>query len=138
MHNNKNRQESHISKVNIKVYLEDTDAGGVVYHANYLKYMERARTDFIRHYGLERNYMLNNKQIFLVRKMDITYHAPALLDDELEADARIDEMHKYAANFKQQVIRVSDAKLLCSAHTQVVCVDSDSKKLLKLPADIFA
>ena len=132
-----NNKQPHISKVKLKVYLEDTDAGGVVYHANYLKYMERARTDFIKHYGLERNYMLEHQQIFLVRKMDIAYHAPAFLDDELEADAAIAEIHKYAASFKQQVIRTSDSKLLCSAYTQVVCVASDSKKLLPLPSDIF-
>ncbi|MBE8183057.1 MAG: YbgC/FadM family acyl-CoA thioesterase [Candidatus Portiera sp.] len=127
-----------ISKVKLKVYLEDTDAGGVVYHANYLKYMERARTDFIGHYGLERNYMLEKNQIFLVRKMDISFHSPAFLDDELQADASIIELHKYAASFKQQVIRTSDSALLCSAYTQVVCVDSNTKKLLQLPSSILS
>lgn len=132
------KQKYFTSQVKLKVYLEDTDAGGVVYHANYLKYMERARTDFIGHYGLERNYMLEHNQIFLVRKMDVSFHAPAFLDDELQADATIAEINKYAVNFKQQVIRISNAKLLCSAYTQVVCVDSESKKLLKLPASILS
>ncbi|MCH9665758.1 MAG: YbgC/FadM family acyl-CoA thioesterase [Gammaproteobacteria bacterium] len=122
-----------VSTIKLKVYLEDTDAGGVVYHANYLKYMERARTDFIGHHGLERNYMLEGNKLFLVRKMDLSFHSPAFLDDELEADAAVETIHKYAATFKQQVIRPSDSKLLCSAYSQVVCVERVSKKLLPIP-----
>ncbi len=128
--------DTNSATVSLRVYLEDTDAGGVVYHANYLKYMERARTEFIRIYGLERNYMFQHGLIFLVRKMSINYLAPAYLDDELTASAVVSSMHKFALTFKQQVIRPSDNKLLCSAETQVVCVESTTKKLKSLPLSL--
>lgn len=122
-----------IVRVKCRVYLEDTDVSGVVYHANYLKYMERARTEFIRNYGLNRNYMLQQQVIFLVRKLEIAYHGSAHLDDVIIASAQIDTMHKYAANFKQQVIGLVDKKLLCSAAVQVVSINQTTNKLVQLP-----
>lgn len=124
------------SKVSFKVYLEDTDAGGVVYHSNYLKYMERARTEFIRQYGLGRSYMLKNDLVFLVRKLTINYFAPAYLDDNLSVSAAITKAHKYAVTFKQQVIRIQDDKLLSSSIVQVVCVHAKRKKLIALPLSL--
>ena len=124
------------ASISSRIYLEDTDAGGVVYHANYLKYMERARTEFIRLYGLNRAYMLNREVIFLVRKMEVSYHHPAYLDDNILATAKIQKMHDYAVRFKQEVLNQKDTKVLCSAYVQVVCVDQKRYKLIKLPLAI--
>ena len=113
--------------------MEDTDAGGVVYHSNYLKYMERARTEFIEELGVSKSKILGDNLIFVVRKISISYKSPACLDELLEVSAEISELNKYAATFSQNIVRLSDNKLLCSAEVQVVCVNRAKSKLTTLP-----
>ena len=71
----------------MRVYIEDTDAGGIVYYVNYLKFMERARTEFMRSLGFGKDYIFNHDLMFVVRDVAVTYLLPARLDDELEATA---------------------------------------------------
>ena len=73
----------------LRVYIEDTDAGGIVFYVNFLKYMERARTDFMRSLGLDRRAIFNAEIMFVVSDIALKYHLPARLDDQLEATARL-------------------------------------------------
>ena len=76
----------------LRVYIEDTDAGGIVYYVNYLKFMERARTEFMRSLGYGKDFIFNHDMMFVVRDVAVQYLKPARLDDELEATARVREL----------------------------------------------
>ena len=76
----------------LRVYIEDTDAGGIVYYVNYLKFMERARTEFMRSLGYGKDYIFNHDLMFVVRDVALEYLKPAGLDDELQATARLTGM----------------------------------------------
>ena len=75
----------------IRVYVEDTDAGGIVFYANYLKYMERARTELMRSLGFDKPALFGDLQL-VVRSVDLLYHLPAALDDEIRVTARFDKV----------------------------------------------
>ena len=75
--------------IKLRVYIEDTDAGGIVYYVNYLKFMERARTEFMRAQGFGKDFIFNHDLMFVVREVALKYRGPARLDDELQATARI-------------------------------------------------
>lgn len=122
----------------IRVYLEDTDAGGIVYHTAYLRFMERARTDFIRHLGLDRNSLARDNILFVVRRMVVSYATPAYLDDELGVYAQLTQKRKCAVNFMQEIVKISDGSLVCQADVQVVCLDAVRKKPRPLPQRILS
>jgi biopolymer transport protein TolQ len=93
----------------VRVYYEDTDTAGVVYYANYLKFMERARTEWLRSFGYEQDQLINQEDmIFVVRSVKLDYHRPALFNESLEVTATIKNMGKASIVFEQQVIRKSD------------------------------
>ena len=121
-----------------RVYVEDTDAGGVVYYANYLKFMERARTEFIRQLGINKARMNELNVVFVVRQVLIQYLAPAYLDDELLVQADPMQRSRCAMTFAQDILRVGDACLLCKAQVQVVCVNKRTMRPCPLPASIPA
>ena len=140
-------QESTSNKSNfklpIRVYYEDTDAGGVVYHSNYINYFERARTEWLRALGFEQDQLISEHQfIFVVRALDCEYLKPAVFNDELFVTADIRELGKTSVVFKQQVIRASkdeekskhgDHVVLAEGNVTVVAVDSVKFRPKRLP-----
>ncbi|OAT24273.1 tol-pal system-associated acyl-CoA thioesterase [Proteus myxofaciens] len=122
----------------VRVYYEDTDAGGVVYHANYLNYFERARTELLREKGFYQHDLLDKYHVaFVVRKLSIDYIAPAKLDDLLQVKSEITELRGVSMTFSQKLIN-QDGCILCSAEVLIVCVDSLKMKPIALPKSIIA
>ncbi|MFE8071459.1 tol-pal system-associated acyl-CoA thioesterase [Marinobacteraceae bacterium S3BR75-40.1] len=122
----------------IRVYIEDTDAGGIVFYANYLKYMERARTEWVRQNGAALRARLENGISFVVQKVQLEYHRPAKLDDELWVSARVVNHGKAFMEFEQAVFRdLDEGGPLVEARIKVVCVDLERNRPRRLPDDIF-
>lgn len=119
----------------LRVYIEDTDAGGIVYYVNYLKYMERARTEFMRAQGFAKTAVADDGLLLVVRDVQARYHASARLDDELIVTAVIESMRATALNFKQCVYRGEE--LLCEAQIQIACVDPVVGRARRLPPMIY-
>jgi acyl-CoA thioester hydrolase len=122
----------------IRVYYEDTDAGGVVYHSNYLNFFERARTEWLRELGYEQKELcLKEKIIFVVRNIEITYLKPALFDDKLIATVKILKIGRSSIKVEQQIIRHdADNEVLTKGKVLVVCVDADAFRPKKIPDSI--
>lgn len=110
-----------------RVYYEDTDAGGVVYHARYLGFLERGRTEFFRSQGVSVGELAGRGFVFPVVRLEIDYRAPAVLDDLVRVNTEILEAGKTSFTLGQQVVRSSDAKLLASAKVTLVCVGPGMK-----------
>jgi acyl-CoA thioester hydrolase len=117
----------------VRVYYEDTDAAGLVYHSNYLKYMERARTEWLRAYGYSQETLRHNfTLIFVVKDMTIRFHQPAKLDDLLNINARIKECRGASLLFQQAIVNEQSTPL-CDAEVNVVCLDAGTLKPRRLP-----
>ncbi|KAA1175005.1 tol-pal system-associated acyl-CoA thioesterase [Marinobacter salinexigens] len=127
------QQESPLFELPVRVYIEDTDAGGIVYHANYLRYMERARTEWVRSCGVGLRAGLAENISYVVQKMAIHYVAPARLDDELLITAEPTGFGRVWMDFRQRVIRSGERKVLCEADVRVACVALDSGRPRRLP-----
>lgn len=121
--------------IKLRVYIEDTDAGGIVYYVNYLKFMERARTEFMRSLGFGKDYIFNHDLMFVVRDVAIRYRAPALLDDELEAAVTLAEARGATLVLHQAIRRGSE--LLASAEVTIACVDRAGVRPRRLPRDML-
>ncbi|RLQ20327.1 tol-pal system-associated acyl-CoA thioesterase [Seongchinamella sediminis] len=118
----------------LRVYIEDTDAGGIVYYVNYLKYMERARTEYMRSLGYGKDYIFNHDLMFVVRDAAIRYLAPAQLDDELQASARITALGGASIVFAQTVRRAG--QVLASGELTIACVDRNGVRPRRIPGDM--
>jgi tol-pal system-associated acyl-CoA thioesterase len=118
----------------MRVYMEDTDAGGIVYYVNYLKFMERARTEFMRSLGYGKNTIFNADLMFVVRDLAVSYKLPARLDDELEATATLAQVRGAGMVFHQHVRR--GAELLASAEVTIACVDRAGVRPRRLPPEM--
>ncbi len=116
-----------------RVYYEDTDAGGVVYYVNYLKYMERARTERLRSLGFSQHELAGQNVLFVVHSAQTRYHAPARLDDELAVSAQVVALKRTRLEFVQQVRRCSDDVLLCEGRFVIACVSADTFKPRAMP-----
>ncbi|MFP5382843.1 MAG: YbgC/FadM family acyl-CoA thioesterase, partial [Gammaproteobacteria bacterium] len=92
----------------VRVYIEDTDAGGIVYYVNYLKFMERARTEWLRALGFQHYTLLDEDFLFVVRHADVDYRRPARIDDELAVSAAVERLGRASIFFRQQVVRAVD------------------------------
>ena len=118
----------------VRVYYEDTDAAGVVYYANYLKFMERARTEYIRAFGFEQDSLREQEgTLFVVRNVSLQLHKPARFNDELEVVTSISHIARTNLVFKQSIRRVGDATILSEAEIQVVSVNAVSWKPQAIP-----
>ncbi|HEY0587571.1 MAG TPA: tol-pal system-associated acyl-CoA thioesterase [Pseudoduganella sp.] len=107
----------------VRVYYEDTDAGGIVYYANYLKFFERARTEWLRSLGVNQDILLQEHDaMFVVKNVSADYHAPARLDDVIKLTLRIDKLGRASIQFVQEAW--CGDRLLNTAHVKVGCVDS--------------
>ena len=116
----------------IRVYIEDTDAGGIVYYVNYLKYLERARTELMRTLGLERAAVSEQGWNFVVSDVSLSYKEPARLDDQLHATAVISAVGGATVNFRQTVRR--DDTVLVAGDIQIACVDRGTGRPTRLDA----
>lgn len=121
----------------IRVYYEDTDSGGVVYHSNYLNFLERCRTEFLRHLGIEQDRLIkNNNILFAVRSINIDFRKPARFNELLQVTAKISQIKNASISFSQKIIRDSDQQLLCQATILIACLSADSFKPRALPDDL--
>lgn len=124
-------------KLSVRVYYEDTDAGGVVYYANYLRFAERARTEFIRSLGFEQKEGLDleDKFGFMVRSIEVDYKAPAVLDDLLNITCEVLEVKGASCIIKQQVLR--DDAVLVEMKVVVVYVSYLRKRPTRIPEELI-
>ncbi len=123
----------------VRVYYEDTDAGGVVYYANYLKFLERARTERLRAMGFEQDELMQEHGIiFAVKSIAVDYVKPARLNDELLISAKIESVKRVSLMFHQHAWRSdSNDEILCRAQVRIVCLDATSFRPQVIPDFIF-
>lgn len=125
--------------IDLRVYIEDTDAGGVVFYINYLKYMERARTEYLRSLGFPKPALLSDELITVVVSANIDYKKSARLDDELIVTAEIERVASAFIIFRQQAKRkVSNEtpELLADAQIKIACVNRLTAKPARFPSEL--
>ncbi len=116
----------------IRVYYEDTDSGGVVYHSNYLNFMERARTEWLRSLGFEQDELITNHQcIFAVHSMQLNFRRPAKFNDLLLLQSRITNLSAASFEFEQKIFR--DDELLCEAVVKIACLNASRFRPMSIP-----
>ena len=121
----------------IRVYYEDTDAGGVVYYANYLKFCERARTEWLRTFGVSQQALIDALGLgFVVRSVQADYLAPARLDDALEVVTQVAMLRRASILFEQQLMRGQE--LLFTARVLLASIDLRRQKPVAIPASLHA
>jgi acyl-CoA thioester hydrolase len=119
-----------------RVYWEDTDAGGIVYYANYLRFFERARTEWLRSLGVEQQKMREHDGTqFIVSQTSVRYHRPARLDDLLEITVAVSHAARASLQLEQQALRGTE--LLAEGTIRIACVDAPSLKLRRIPEQIL-
>lgn len=122
----------------IRVYWEDTDAGGVVFYANYLKFFERARTEWLRSLGIEQRALRETTgQMFVVGETSVRYHRAARLDDELLVTARVQETGRASLIIAQQALLRATGLLACEATIRIGWVEADSLKPARIPPTLL-
>lgn len=120
----------------VRVYWEDTDAGGVVYHASYLRFLERARTEWLRSLGVDQMVLKEATGLgFVVHRMEIDFLRAALLDDELIVSVEVKERRSASILFTQRIIR-ADGTALIQAQVRAACVDLRRMRPAPIPVDI--
>lgn len=125
----------------VRVYYEDTDAGGVVFYANYLKFFERARTEWLRASGISHQRLLEtDRAMFVVKSTAVDYHAPARLDDELRLTVTIERLGRASVQFVQHAWRADGPaiQLIAVGKIRVGCVDAVSFRPLAIPRTVLA
>ena len=123
----------------VRVYYEDTDAGGIVYYANYLKFMERARTEWLRSVGVDqRSLMREQRLMFVVVSAEVKYHKPAEFNDELNVSCRVVSTTRTSLIFEQEVRRGDEqGELLVSGTLKAACVCADRRRPKAIPSNIL-
>ena len=129
--NNKN-----VATILVRVYYEDTDAAGIVYYANYLRFLERGRTEFLRSLGHDQHALMQDGIAFAVRSVSIEYLKPAKLDDLLVVETAIASLGKAQLVFVQRIRRNGD--LLLDAKIRVACIDPARGRPIAMPRTIHA
>jgi len=122
-------------KIQVRVYYQDTDAGGVVYHAQYLSFMERARSELLNASGIDlAKFTREHGVLFVVFQIAITYHQPARLNEQLTVSAEVVKMGRASLVFRQRVER--GAELLCEADVTVALVDRERMRPARMPEQL--
>lgn len=125
-------QKAEIFELPIRVYYEDTDAGGIVYHSTYLNFMERARTEWLMAKGINLNtHAQTHQEMFVVRKLNIEYRQPAHLCDDLVVQSRIIERSRTRALFEQNILRGDE--ILTHGSVEIVTLDVNTRRPKPLP-----
>ncbi|MCC7546724.1 MAG: tol-pal system-associated acyl-CoA thioesterase [Burkholderiales bacterium] len=122
--------------IDLRVYYQDTDAGGVVYHANYLNFFERARTEWLRHLGYDLRAMAQAGHLFIVRRLELRFLRPALLDDRLRVSVEVEHVGRAQLTLRQRACR--DAQDLVEASVNLACVEGGSFRPTALPGTLYA
>lgn len=125
--------EFHLS---VRVYYEDTDAGGVVYHANYLRFMERARTEWLRSLGYEQDALRNEGVIFTVRSAALEFIRPARFNDLLDVSVQIKQLRGASVDIYQTIGGEAGEKF-CEGDMRIACVNADTLKPRPIPKYMF-
>jgi len=124
----------------IRVYWEDTDAGGIVFYANYLKFFERARTEWLRHLGVQQQRLRDDTGgMFVVGGTELKYHRPARLDDLLQVTARVTELGRASMTLQQEAWLTRDGErtqLLCEGSIRIGWVDATQMRPGRIPSAI--
>lgn len=121
-----------MTSFNYRIYYEDTDAGGVVYYANYLKFFERARTDYLRHLGISQNALANQENIaFVVRRCEVDYLAPARLDDQINVSVKIINLGSASMMMEQEIFIAQ--RSISKLKVELVCINKLSFRPAKIP-----
>ena len=116
----------------VRVYFENTDAGGVVYHGEYLKFLERARTEWLRHLGFDHQWLARNHRIvFVVSQAVVDFVKPARLDDNILVSVHLESLGKVRCVFAQEIGREED--ILVRARVTVACVNGETLKPVEIP-----
>lgn len=120
----------------IRVYYEDTDCGNVVYYANYLKYMERSRTEYLREKGVELEDYHKQGHIFAVTEVNVKYRKPARYNDILSVKSRISAFSSVTMTFDTTICN-QDGRLLVEGRVKMVCIEEGNGKVCKIPDAIY-
>jgi acyl-CoA thioester hydrolase len=119
----------------VRIYFEDTDSGGVVYHSNYLKFMERARTEWLRSVGIDQHHLKYHAHImFVVHRIDIQYKLPARFNDDLVVKSELLEIGSSKIEFRQMIYR--DEEMLIDANVDIACINSEKFKPVRIPSTV--
>jgi len=122
-------------RMSVRVYYEDTDMGGVVFYANYLKYMERGRTEWLRSLGVNQSDLATQEQRgFMVVRVDVRYISPARLDDLLQIESEVTRMGRASLHFSQSVTR--NGELITQSNIQVCCVETVNMRVAAIPETV--
>jgi acyl-CoA thioester hydrolase len=123
----------------IRVYYEDTDAQGVVYYANYFRFMERARTEWLRSLGVDMvRLQEEERRIFVVAEVNTKFHVPARLSDDLIVTAALKNLSRVAFDIEQKIYRnTTDGELLISGIVKAAYLDADTMRPQRVPSSIF-
>ena len=123
----------------VRVYYEDTDAQGVVYYANYFRFMERARTEWLRSLGVDMVRLQDEeRRIFVVAEVNVKFHAPARLSDNLVVTAALKDLSRVAFDIEQKIFRnTNDGELLISGIVKAAYLDADTMRPKRVPSSIF-
>ncbi|NOG32779.1 tol-pal system-associated acyl-CoA thioesterase [Halomonas sp. TBZ9] len=119
----------------VRVYMEDTDVGGIVYYVNYLKFMERARSEWLRRHCINQQALLVENTQLVVYRLTCHYAKPALLDDALTVTALVTDVGRCKATFEQVVER--EEELLCRATVEIACLNARTMKPKRWPAQVL-
>jgi 4-hydroxybenzoyl-CoA thioesterase len=122
----------------LRVYIEDTDAGGIVYYVNYLKFMERARTEWLRALGFQHYTLFGEDFLFVVHRAEVDYRKPARIDDELQVCVAVEKLGRASLHFTQRVLRVGDGDVLAEGRIKVASVSKEKLVPRPMPAAIHS
>ena len=121
-----------------RVYYEDTDAGGVVFYANYLKFIERGRTEYLRNLGFDQSVLANQKNVvFVVKSLSADYLSPAYLDDMVEVQTNIKSIKNASLVFAQKILSLEKNTVLFKVEVKVVSVSTNNLKPYAIPQEIM-
>ena len=127
-----------MSDLEVRVYYEDTDSGGVVYYANYLKFIERGRSEFLREMGFEQDQLIKHQGVvFAVKSLQAEYLFPARFNDLLEVHTKVKKSRRASLIFSQKIRDLKQNKVLFEAQVTVACLDVQNFKPCAIPSDIL-
>ncbi len=125
-----------ISTLPVRIYYEDTDAGGIVYYANYLKFFERGRTELLREFNIEQDLLLEKNIAFVVKKVEMDFVKSARFNQLVSVKTEVISCRKASLRFKQEILHES-GELLCQATTLIACINLQEMKPMPIPAEII-
>lgn len=121
----------------VRIYYEDTDAGGVVYYANYLRYMERGRSEWLAAHGFDQRPLWEERNVgFIVRRVELAYRRPARLDDHVEVRTSVERITRAGIALEQDVVFANDGTVAVTGRVELACIDTGTLKPRGIPDDI--